>query len=169
MEVDGPGAVLSGGCQSETEQSVGPLEVDAADVVVAGQRVHVEVVVLGAEGLVALEVVDDEGVATQVRHVRERFVALVTVHVHDDVREERVLLDERLVEQVLVHQLQQSHHSLESHCIAYYVVLHTCSIEEVKKGNKGTKSCKTPGEDGITFRVIKAGSKTIEEQSKYTN
>lgn len=102
MEVDGPGAVLGGGCQSEAEQSVGPLEVDAADVVVAGQWVHVEVVVLGAEGLVALEVVDDEGVAAQVRHVRERFVALVTVHVHDDVREERVLLDERLVEQVLV-------------------------------------------------------------------
>lgn len=107
VEVDIPvSIVFIDGGQGQAEDTVCPLEVDTADVVVALKRIHVEEVMLDTEGLVGLQVVDNKVIAPQVWDVSVGITALVCSCIHDDVGKERVGSNVRLVEQVLMEQLK---------------------------------------------------------------
>jgi len=119
VEVQRPVPVLLDRGQRHAEYAVGPLEVLAAHVEVAGQRVEVEVVVLDAPRRVGREAVHDQSVTAQVGHVRERVVARLLGRVRDDVGEERVgfhvfgfervLPDQRVRVQVEHHEFGRLH------------------------------------------------------------
>lgn len=90
VEVQRPVPVVPYRRQGHAEYTVGPLEVHATHVVVAGQRVEVEVMVLDPPGRVCGEAVHHQPVAAQVRDVGKRVVASLPGGVYQDVGEERV-------------------------------------------------------------------------------
>jgi len=116
VEVQRPEPVLLHRRQGHAEHAVGPLEVVAAHVEVAAERIEMEVMVFHPPRGVGRETVHDQPVTAQVGDVRERVVAGVSGRVRDDVgeervgfhvvRPERVLSDQRVGVQVEYHDLR---------------------------------------------------------------
>lgn len=94
---------MRGKCKAE--DTVCPLEIDTSHVKVTGERIHIKEVVLDAVALASLQIIDDDRVASQVRDVGVRVLALARGHIHHDVGEEGVILHIFLVEDVLMGKL----------------------------------------------------------------
>lgn len=119
VEVQSPVPVLLDRGQRHAEYAVGPLEILATHVEVAGQRVKVEEVVLHPPRRVRREAVHDQSVPAQIRDVRVRVVASFLGSVRHDVGEERVglhvigsesvLPDQHVSVQVEYHELGRLH------------------------------------------------------------
>ena len=92
MEEQGSVVVDVHGAQRYAENPVRPLELQTVELVLGGQRVRVEEVVLDPEGGVVEEVVHQQSVTEHVGGVGYRRVAVLVPDVHHDVRVQGVLL-----------------------------------------------------------------------------
>lgn len=92
MKEQGPVTVRRYRRQAHAEDPfLPPLEIQAADVVIGGQRVRHEVAVRYTPGRVPLPRVHDQAVAELVGHVGECVVAAATAQINGDVGDKGVL------------------------------------------------------------------------------
>lgn len=95
VSVDGDGR------QAHTENPfLPPLEIQAADIVVAGQRVGHEVTVAYSPRSVLLPRVNDQSVSEFVGHIGERIVATTFPQIDGNVGDERILFDKSIKKNV---------------------------------------------------------------------
>lgn len=83
MEVNVLGMVGLQGTHCHAEHTVGPLEVNAANIEVSLQGIKVEVVVLDAIRFVVPEGVNDDTIGTQIWHISVRILALIALDINN--------------------------------------------------------------------------------------